>query len=336
MRVTEDPANDLDPLAYDPEDRIGLCLDVDGTVYRSGSVFIETLAFLPYADGFALTSADRRRRRIALRAVADYSGGFAARIKWRCLLTGLDALRVVGAERSSEALLEAVAERRAARATRPGDRSREDAPSISDADAYATMRRTVLSAYGELIRGKRATDVERAVIPVVERRCSVDSEPRATLDRLTRHADADVFLITDAPEHVATAYARNLAEDVQVRGTVYETDADGRYTGEFARADKRAAVGRLRAEREWDYVVAAGDAPVDAKMAREANLFLAVAGQGDLSRRLRGTDTVSLRGPDRDLRSELALARKIVRVPRDEPFARALRTVLNAVGVPAD
>ncbi len=61
-----------DPLGYEPGDCVGLCLDIDGTVYRSSSVFIETLAFLPYADGITLTPAERRHRRTALTAVAEY------------------------------------------------------------------------------------------------------------------------------------------------------------------------------------------------------------------------------------------------------------------------
>lgn len=70
MTVTAHPADDLDPLAYEAGDRIGACLDINGTIYRSGSVFIEMLVFLPYTDGITLSPAERRHRRTALTAVA--------------------------------------------------------------------------------------------------------------------------------------------------------------------------------------------------------------------------------------------------------------------------
>lgn len=326
------PQRAADPLAYEPGDRLGICLDVDGTVYRSGSVFVETLAYLPYADGVTLTSAERRHRRTALLAVAAYHGGFATRAKWRCVLTGLDALRVVGGNTLFERILATLARREADDARPDAETSPRPRPT-PDPETYRSMRRTVLSAYADLLRGKRRRDVQRAVASLVERRCPVDPRLRTVLDRVTRETDAELCLITDAPDHVATAYADELhGDELRVVGTSYETDAEGRYTGRFESVDKGDAVADLRTDREWDFVVAAGDSAVDASMADAANVFLAVAGQGGIEHRLDGRDPISLRGAEYDVRERLGPDRNVVRTPHDEDLASALRTTLSAVG----
>jgi hypothetical protein len=335
MTVADGSADDADPLAYEPGDRIGLCLDIDGTLYRSGSVFIETLAFLPYADGIALTPAERRHRRTALAAVAEYHGGWAGRVKWRGVLAALDVLRARGRRTLSETVLETLARRRAdglQRGDAPG--SSRSVP-ISGSD-YQRMRETVLAAYGRLLRGRRRADVTNAVERVVGRRCDVPARLRATLDRLARRADADLFLVTDMPDHVGAAYARQLDAVAGVVGVTYGTDDADRYTGEFARVEKGTTVSRLRNEREWDYVLAAGDSPVDFPMADESDCFLAVTGRSNLTGRLRSDDTASPRGSAADLRTRLAPDRNVVRVPRDEAFGAAFRTTLRAVGISAE
>lgn len=40
-------------------DRVGLCLDVDGTVHPHGSIFVETLALVPYASDLAIERSGR-------------------------------------------------------------------------------------------------------------------------------------------------------------------------------------------------------------------------------------------------------------------------------------
>ncbi|WP_137285396.1 haloacid dehalogenase-like hydrolase [Halorussus salinisoli] len=335
MTVTEEPADDRDPLAYEAGDRIGVCLDIDGTVYRSGSVFIETLAFLPYADSITLSPRERRYRRTALTAVADYHGGLAATAKWQGVLTGLDALRVAGADHLSETILTTLARHQADRPTgREGQTASRTLPA-SDMGDYQAMRATVLEAYGALLRGKRRADVADAVAEVVASRCPVDAQLRTTLDRLARHDDTDLYLVTDGPEHIATAYARQVSGAAQVIGTAYDVRSE-RYTGNFDRVDKGQTVERLRAAHGWTYIVAAGDAPVDVAMARDANLFLAVDGQSNLSRRQLGLDAVPVPDSEADLRSQLTPARNAVHVPHETTFERALRTALGAVGIALD
>lgn len=332
MTSSERPGDRFDPFAYDPGDRVGLCLDIDGTVYP-GSVFIETLAFLPYADGVTLTPAERRHRRAALAAVAEYQGGTAAKTKWRGVLVGLDALRVAGAEALSETLLEALSHRSEDRASRRDVRPASRIPSGSSDVQYRTMRESVLSAYGALLRGRNRDDVADAVTEVVTRRCEIDPELRATLDRLARHDDTELYLVTDAPEHVAAGYARKLSGAARVVGTTYDVDGTGRFTGTFDRVDKGNTVARLRDEREWEYVVAAGDSAVDAVMADDSNLFLAVAGHGDIDDRFDEWGSIPSPRSERDVRERLGPNRNSVRVRLEEDLAAAVRTTLRAVGV---
>lgn len=336
MTDTGRPSDDFDPLAYEPGDCVGLCLDIDGTVYRSGSVFIETLAFLPYADGITLTPAERRYRRVALTAVAEYHGGFVGKTKWRSVLAGLDGLQAVGCRDLSETLLTMLAQRRSDGQPQRDVSSWSGQMHNSDIDRYREMREAVLGAYGSLLRGRRRTAVVNAVADVVGRRCGVDARLRAILSTLADRADTDLYLVTDMPDHVATSYARKLRGVAGIVGVTYDTDDADRYTGGFDRVDKEATVSRLRTEREWDYVLAAGDSPVDLPMAGEVDCFLAVAGQSHLLGRLVRSDTVSPCRSAASLRARLEPNRRIVRVPDDTALGPALETTLRAVGIVED
>ena len=84
---------------------------------------------------------------------------------------------------------------------------------------------------------------------------------------------------------------------------------------------------------DWEYVVAAGDSPVDAAMARDANLFFVVAGQGDFLSRLSGVDGSNLGDSKRELRTQFAGPRTIVHVPRQVSFDVAVRAGPEAVGI---
>lgn len=333
MTNAQRPTADFGPFAYESGDSVGLCLDIDGTVYRSGSVFIETLAFLPYADGITLTPAERRYRRTALTAVAEYHGGFVGKTKWRGVLTGLDTLRAVGCPNLSETLLTTLARRRS-----DGQPRRDGPPptrrtGTSAIDRYRKMREAILESYGSLLQGRRRSDVMSAVANVVDRRCSMDARLRATLDRVADCADTDLYLVTDMPDHIATAYARKLRGVSQVVGVTYHTDDADRYTGEFDRVDKGTTVSRLRAERGWEYVLAAGDSPGDLPMASEADCFLAVAGQSHLADHMSPSDTVSPCDSAATLHERLAPDRKFVRVPTEAEFGSVLETTLRAVGI---
>lgn len=311
--MTADGSSRADPDG--DERRLGVCLDIDGTVYRSGSVFVESLGFLPYAADVSTDDADARHLRTALAAVAEFRGGTVGKVKWLGVFSVLDLLRTAGANRVSEALLDGLVERRAERSLEGDGRSSGTRPERLRPRAlgdYRSMQRTVLTAYGRFLRGKRAEVVERAVEEIVAERCRVDPGLEALLSDVSADPAAEVALVTDMPEHVASAYARTLDAEAVVRGTRFETDAEGRYTGRFETVDKGATVARLRADRGWTRVVAAGDSSVDLAMADEAEVFLAVAGQGDISRRLEGDP-----------------AERVVRVGPGERFEPALREVVS-------
>jgi phosphoserine phosphatase len=149
------------------------------------------------------------------------------------------------------------------------------------------MREAVLGRYGDFLAGRRVSDVEAAVARVVSRHLAVDGGWARLIDRL-RAAGATVHLVTDAPAHVARAYARKLGADPEaVHGTGYPA-ADGRYTGAFDPVDKAAVAAAARPAD--GRLVAAGDSAVDLRMRASADLFFAVAGEGDVAAALAGLD----------------------------------------------
>ena len=316
-------------LDVEPGDRIGVCLDVDGTIYRSGSVFVETLGYLPFATDLSIDDADERRLRAALSAVAGYRGGRLARVKWTGVFSILGALSAYGGDDLPEAILARLIDRRSERSADGSGRalSRRNAPGD-----YWSMQRDVLAAYGGFLRGRDHRTVERAIEAVVADRCPIDPSIRDVLEEIAPAPETDLALVTDMPAHVATAYAEQLSGEVPVAATTYEIDADGRYTGRFETVGKNEAVADLRAARDWSHVVAAGDSVADLPMAEEADVFLAVAGQGNIAGHLDGRPS-----------SEAAIDRAeprarepadVVRVAPDERLAPVLRDVLPTVDRP--
>jgi phosphoserine phosphatase len=265
---------------------VGCCLDVDGTLHRSGSVFVETLAFLGYGDTLALDAEARRYRREVIGAVAEYDGGPAKRRRWEWALKVLDALAQVGGKRLAGATLSGLARLHDARSE---DRLPETAADGGRArhGEYRAMQRRVLDAYGNLLAGMDQETVERAARDAVERHVGVDLCVERAIAVARAEADAEVFLVTDAPVHAARAYADVLfGEPDNAIGTRFAVDDAGRFTGEYELVDKGRAAERLRAERGWEFVVAAGDSAVDLRMASAADAFLAVDGEGDVERAL--------------------------------------------------
>lgn len=332
VTANESPRKECDG---EEKDRVGVCLDIDGTVYRSGSVFVETLGFLPYADGVSMDETDKRHLRTALAAVAEFHGGTLGKLKWMGVLTLLDVLRANGANRFSESVLTSLIEHRTeqspgqAEQWSRGQSRRTELRRVSG--DYRSMQRTVLASYGRFLRGKHRSAVERAVDEIVDEQCRIEPRLEVLLDGITTNPVTELVLITDMPEHVASAYARKLEPEVTVKGTSFETDAEGRYTGQFAGIDKEATVARLRTDRRWTHVIAAGDSSVDLEMASEADIFLAVAGQGDLASHFEGEVTALRRG-NASASLESGSGENVVWVGRDERFAAALRTVLATHG----
>lgn len=331
------------PLGYAPGDRVGVALDLDGTAYRDGSVFVETMAYLAVgASTLDLDDAARQRLRTAVLEVARYRGGASTRRRWDWTLRALAAAgRLAGPELAGDALERLSRARRTrtrtrttrgvgnGRPRRAGDTHPPHTGS-SDEAAYAAMRRATLGGYCDVLAGRDRAPVERATGRLVRDRLPVDGRLRSALARV-RGAGGEAAFVSDAPAHLVRAYAAGLTDDAPVRATALETD-EGRYTGEYDSVDKRAALAELRETRDWDYVVAAGDSAVDAGMASVADCFLAVEGQGDGRRRFGELDPVPLADPE-TLRRELGPDYRAVRVGPGEGVGDALVSVLRAVGV---
>jgi phosphoserine phosphatase len=311
-----------DPRGYTPGDIVGVALDMDGTAYRDGSVFVETMAYLPFVDGFDVDDAGAAHLRRALLAVAEYGGGPDARRRWERVLRGIDRLGRCGAPFLARGALDGLSRLRS--------RSTGGAPTLENdpgrATEYPTMREHVLAAYGRFLRGRRPAAVDRAVARVVDRRVRRDADLDAALGRV-RRAGGEVYLVTDAPEDVAEAFCRARGLDGVV-ATRYPV-TDGRYTGEFVPVDKATAVARLRRDRGWDYVVAAGDSAVDLGMAPAAEVTLAVAGQGDVTEAL-ADDVVRYR---HEALSALGPDRRTAFVDEATTVGEALAAVFDLAGV---
>lgn len=302
---------------------VGYCLDVDGTLHRTGSVFVEMLARLGYDDAMHLDSAERRHRRNVIGTVVEYGAGETARRRWGRLLWALDALAVLGAGGLAGAAVTAV-ERLRRLAPQGVDREpRGTSAHLADGDGgldYRRMQRRALDAYGEMIAGRRRRTVERAASEIVGSHVGIDPAVSRAVERV-QAAGADVCLITDAPAHAARAYARELTgSEWGVAATRYHVDEDGRYTGEYTMVDKGAASRRLRSEAEWERLIAGGDAAVDLPMAEPADLFLAVEGEGRL---LSALDAPAGPSPPADC--------AVVRVDRDRHLGPALVDALDRV-----
>ncbi|ERG89422.1 MAG: hypothetical protein J07HX5_01580, partial [halophilic archaeon J07HX5] len=79
-------------MSYSCDDRVGLCVDIDGTLYRRGSVFVEA------ASAFAVQSPvlerpARSQLREAIGLVGEFHGSAATRWRWKQTLRGLEGLR---------------------------------------------------------------------------------------------------------------------------------------------------------------------------------------------------------------------------------------------------
>lgn len=299
-------------------ERVGVCLDIDGTLYREGSAFVDVLVALPVTAAHPFGSSDRTQFRRAVGVVGRYEGGVTTAWCWRATLRAVEGLRRVTDARTAGRALDGLKRLQAWLADRRASgRSRGD---------YETMQKELLEQYGTAIAGHDRTTIQSAVAACLQDLDPVDPETVGVLREATR-AGIDVALVTDMPAHVAEQLATAVI-DAPVRavvGTRFGTDRNGRFTGAFEPVDKGIAVSDLREKHGWASVVAAGDTRRDLAMAETADRFLAVAGQG----RIRA----ALADPPR-LDAEMA-GRSGVRdppvasVPPDQSLGAALRVALG-------
>jgi phosphoserine phosphatase len=268
--------------------RPAACLDLDGTVYPSGSVFVKCLVLYPWYGEVGAADAARLRRCVGL--VAGYRYGESGRRRVEAALAWLHALRErlprAVSLRLADALLDATFADLPGRLARLAGTGRRGSERWRGAEGtYAGMRDAVLSSYASFLEGRRVDAVERTTRAVVDRHAAVDPAWRRLLERL-RAAGATVYLVTDAPEHVGRAYLSKAGGDAErVRATTFET-CENRFTGAFEPVEKAAAARRARTAGEHDFLVAAGDSAVDVGMRDAADVFVAVVGEGDVDRAL--------------------------------------------------
>jgi phosphoserine phosphatase len=301
----------------DPAPVTGLCLDVDGTLYRDGSVFIETIARLPHA-AVDWSAADRAALRRTVGVVGDYHGGRWTARRWRLTLGLVGLVGRVGGPDTAVAALERLRELQA----RVDDPRSGPARDRSTAD-YERMRASVLETYGAAVAGHRRATLVEAVAGVLADGDPVDG-PTATTLRELAGPRLEVALVTDMPAHVAEPFAESVlgVPTVAVAATRFGTDGDGRLTGGIEPVRKGRAVAALRERRGWSRVVAAGDSVPDLAMREHAGQFIAVGGQGRIREAL----------PEHAIAGETSERRlhgaSVVYVPREQPLGTVLRSVL--------
>lgn len=307
-----------------PKSQIGVCLDIDGTLYRSGSAFVETLIRMPDVPNCSFTATERAQLREALGIVGRYQGGRATAWRWRSSLRLVDVFRALGmtvmAERVLARLLAAQAWLDSVTPARGGDRTPKG--------GYEELRTALLHQYGTVIAGHDSTTVTRGVKSLFQQLKPITpGMPAVCAD--ARQAGVGMALVTNMPEHVAQPYAETiLPGSVQaVVGTDFETDGN-QFTGTFDPVDKRAAVAQLRDRYGWKFVIAAGDTGRDLPMATTADHFIAVSGQGNIRTHL--NDPVVLDTDDQSLPHMRDVA--VSYVPPEQELSGALRLILGAAG----
>ncbi|ERH04815.1 MAG: phosphoserine phosphatase [Halorubrum sp. J07HR59] len=270
--------------ADDEKHDTGLCLDIDGTLYRGGSVFVEAL---PWLAGASWTRAsDRAHLRATVGAVAHHHGGQLREVATRGLLSGVDTLRAAGADQAAKTALETLSglPTPSADGDAQSDRGRE------------RLRERLLTEYGAAVADRPAAVIRRSLEAVFRNEPAepVPSLPDQLVTTLSDIATTgvDIALVTDAPAHVARAFADSttrLDGIVTIVGTRYDR-VDGVFTGEFTRIHKGDIIAELADRQGWDRVIAGGDTARDLAMAKPADRFIAVEGHGDIRGRITPRD----------------------------------------------
>lgn len=303
-------------MTEDVNNNVGLCLDIDGTLYRGGSVFVEAL---PWLAGAAWTqSTDRTHLRAAVAAVMRHYGGPLQEVATRGLLSAVDGLRVLGCNQTAEAALKMLSELSGPNANGNGDTE------LYESREREHLRELLLSEYGAAVADRPVTIVRRSLATVFHHRRdgAVPSLPDRLVTTLSEIAtdDVGVALVTDAPAHVAQAFTEGTAElndAVSVVGTQYDR-VDGVFTGDFTRVDKGEVITELADRRGWDWVIAGGDTTRDLAMAQRADRFIAVEGHGDIRR---WAETEGIAETTRDTRATF--------VPHGQQLSPVLRQIVN-------
>lgn len=261
----------------------GVCLDIDGTLYRQGSVFVEAIASLAVQSTLFDPSA-RTHLRGAVGTVGEFYGGPFTRWRWEQTLRGLEGLR---RQSNAQTAARALDWLRTARERLDGALPETDGR--VDSAARVAFQQQLLTRYSRALAGQDRADLSGALRSILRDVQPIDRRTGAALSRLA-NGGADLMLVTDMPSHVAEAFAEASidAPVASVNGTTFQTDESGAFTGDYTTIDKGTVVETLVGEREWEYTLAAGDTDRDAAMAPHVDTFLAVAGHGGVRRAIEG------------------------------------------------
>lgn len=303
-------------------DRIGLCLDVDGTLYRGGSVFVETLVHLPVAPRYAWTAADRERLRRAVGIVGAYQGRSWTAWRWRVTLRLVDEVRKIWGGDAATAVLRRLRGMQARLSEWAVTQQFSPQRSV---EAYDVMRESLLETYGTAIAGHDRAALTPAVADLLTFLDPIDEETTMGLHDVGT-AGVEIALVTDMPAHIAEPFAE-VVLDVPVQavvGTAFDTDTAGRFTGGFTAVEKQRAVADLREQYGWDHVIAVGDTRRDLAMRPLADQFVAVAGQGPIREELTAQCVVGDTTSPETLRTA-----EVVYLPRDQSLGTLLQVMVG-------
>ena len=261
----------------------GLCLDIDGTLYRQGSVFVETVASLAVQSPLFEPPA-RAHLREAVGIVGEFYGNRFTRWRYEQTLRGLDVLRRHSSSTTAARAFTWLRETRERVVGVSGGRERRAAPA-----ARAVFQQRLLDCYAHALAGTDSAQVAEAARSILCDLQPIDRQTAAALSQLGCRG-VELVLITDMPAHVAEAFAETVidAPVFAVAGTNFRTDETGAFTGDYTTIDKGAVVENLVDDRRWEFTLAAGDTDRDAAMAPHVDTFLAVAGHGGVLRATEG------------------------------------------------
>jgi hypothetical protein len=266
--------------------KTALCLDIDGTLYRDGSVFIESISYLPFVQSGHWSPTDRRMLRRAVGLVGGYYGNIWTEKRWQMTLRVVDILQRTGNNKLALSLLDTLRELQARLNSVITSEYSLNSPSTGN---YNEMRISLLNKYAKAITTHHRADVRTAVENAISRCTLIDDTTATALEDITTSlSSSELVLITDMPTLIAEMFASEaIAAPVEtVVATKFETDQRNRFTGEFQSINKSKMIKVLNKRYNWDRVIAAGDTVRDLEMQSTADQFIAVSGQGRIDEHL--------------------------------------------------
>lgn len=305
------------------DSKTALCLDIDGTLYRGGSVFIESLSYLPFVQSGHWSPTDRHVLRQAIGLVGRYYGNAWTEKRWQITLRIVDLLQRIGTDEIALSSLDTLREFQTQLNSVIDPEYTFNSPSASD---YDEMRISLLTTYAKAITTHHQSELRTAINDIISRCTLIDKTTATALEDIsTSSSSLDIILITDMPTTIAETFASEAIE-APIQTTVatrFETDQTERFTGEFHSINKSEMLTTLDEQHDWDRIVAAGDTVRDLRMRSIADRFIAVSGQGQINEYLQ-KPYVTATGSN----PEIINNSRDVYVPSEVPLGVVLRALL--------